>query len=324
MPNSDRLKCTRSPLAASLAVLALAMPAVAQDYPESDRPIRMTINDWTGQELTTRLMGGVLEEMGYTVEYVQADYLAQFTGLESGDLTVGMEIWETTGKDALEAAVETGNVVALGETGMEAIEEWWYPTYVKEECPGLPDWEALNECAEMFASPMTSPNGRYLGGPVTWGGFDEERVEALGLDFDVVHAGTDAALMAEVRSAIQREEPIIAWVYAPHWAPIQYDGEWVEFPEYTDACYEDPSWGPNPDMTHDCGKPRGWIKPAAWAGGRDVWPAAYTAIENFTIDNEQMGRLIGQVDVDGMPIQAAVDQWLQENEDTWQSWIPQN
>ena len=33
---------------------------------------------------------------------------------------------------------------------------------------------------------------------MTWGGFDEERVEALGLPFEVVHAGTDAALFAEL------------------------------------------------------------------------------------------------------------------------------
>ncbi|MCB1834398.1 MAG: ABC transporter, partial [Geminicoccaceae bacterium] len=61
--------------------------------------------------------------------------------------------------------------------------------------------------------------GRYLGGPVTWGGFDEERVEALEMDFEVVHAGTDAALFAELESAYQRKAPIVLWVYAPHWAP---------------------------------------------------------------------------------------------------------
>ena len=34
---------------------------------------------------------------------------------------------------------------------MDAIEEWWYPTYMKEKCPGLPNWEALNDCAEAFS-----------------------------------------------------------------------------------------------------------------------------------------------------------------------------
>ena len=141
---------------------------------ESEDPIKLTIHDWTGQYITTHIMGAVLEEMGYNVEYVQADYIAQFAGLEAGDLHVAMEMWETTGKDAMEASLATGKTVDLGETGMVAIEEWWYPMYMKEKCPGLPDWNALNECAEAFATPETHPKGRYLGGPVTWGGYDDE------------------------------------------------------------------------------------------------------------------------------------------------------
>jgi glycine betaine/proline transport system substrate-binding protein len=72
---------------------------------------------------------------------------------------------------------------------------------------------------------------------VTWGGFDDERVEALDLPFEVIHAGTDAALFAELESAYQRQAPIMLWVYSPHWAPAKYEGEWVEFPPYTAECY---------------------------------------------------------------------------------------
>ena len=308
-------------IGAAVATL-FAGNVAAASYPESDDPIKMTIHDWTGQYLTTHIMGTVLEKMGYNVEYVQADYLAQFAGLESGDLHVAMEMWETTGKDALEASLKTGDTVDLGETGMKAIESWWYPSYVEEECPGLPDWKALNDCAELFASPQTHPKGRYLGGPVTWGGKDEERVEALGLDFEVIHAGTNAALSAELQSAIQRKQPIIAWVYAPNWTTAKFDGKWIDFPDYTDECYEDPSWGPNPDKAYDCGKPRGWIKAVGWAGGEDKWPAAYQAIRNFHITNDVMGNLIAKVDLDGMPSDAAVEQWIEENEDVWKSWIP--
>src|SRR3546814_5043795 len=85
------------------------------------------------------------------------------------------------------------------------------------------------------------------------------RSEALELDYEVVHAGTDAALFAELESAYQRKAPILLWIYAPHWAPIKYEGEWVEFPEYTTECYDDPVWGSNPDMAYDCAKPRGPI-----------------------------------------------------------------
>ena len=306
--------------ATTAAFAALTLPARAED---SADPIKLTLNDWNGQLITTHIMGEVLKAAGLNVEYVPADYLAQFAGLKTGDLDVAMEIWATTATDALNEAVGTGNVENLGETGMQAIEEWWYPAYMVEKCPGLPNWEALKDpaCAEAFSTPETAPDGRYLGGPVTWGGFDEERIEALELPFQVIHAGTDAALFAELESAYQRKAPVMLWIYAPHWAPIKYEGDWVAFPPYEPACYEDAAWGLNPDATHDCGKPRGPIWKAAWVGLKDKWPSAHGAIQAFEISNDEMGAMIAKVDLDGGTVDAVVAEWMAANEDRWSAWI---
>ena len=302
------------------ALASLFIAGGAQAAVESNDPIVLTLHDWTDQLITTNIMGGILEDMGYNIKYQQADYIAQFAGLESGDLHVAMEMWETTGKQAMNTSLATGNTVDLGETGMLAVEEWWYPIYMKEKCPGLPDWEALNKCAEIFSTPETAPKGRYLGAPVTWGGFDDERVEALEMDFEVVHAGTDAALFAELESAYQRKAPWVGWVYTPHWAPIKFEGEFVEFPAYSDECYEDAKVGPNKSATYDCGKPRGWIKKVGWKGGEAKWPCAYKAIEGFQIDNQAMGTMVGEVDLDGKKLDDVVNTWLKDNESTWKAW----
>lgn len=314
----------KSVLPAALMCAALAFaPAPAMAAPESTDPIKLTLHDWTGQLITTQLMAEVLKKAGYNVELVTADYLAQFAGLETGDLTVAMEIWATTGQEALDAAVATGKVENFGETGMQAKEEWWYPLYMKEKCPGLPNWEALLDaaCAEAFSTAETAPKGRYLGGPVTWGGFDEERVSALGLPFEVVHAGTDAALFAELESAYQRQAPVLLWIYAPHWAVAKYEGEWVNFPEYSPECYSDPSVGINPNEAYDCGKPHGAIWKAGWAGMKDKWPGAYKAVKAFTIDNAEMGQMITEVDLNGKSVQEVADAWMAANEARWSAWI---
>jgi len=304
-------------------LVAQAAPALAQV--ESKDPIKLTLHDWTGQFITTQIMGEVLKKAGYNIEYVQADYIAQFAGLKTGDLDVAMEIWETTGRDAMDEATGTGMVENLGETGMQAKEEWWYPSYMVERCPGLPDWHALLEpaCAEAFSTAETAPKGRYLAGPVTWGGYDEERVEALELPFEVVHAGTDAALFAELESAYQRQAPIMLWVYAPHWAPAKYQGAWVEFPEYTAECYNDAAWGVNPNKTHDCGKPHGPIWKVAWSGVKDKWPGAYKAIKAFNVNNDEMGAMITEVDLNGKTVEAVVADWMGANEARWSEWIKQ-
>ncbi len=301
-------------LCAAVAVLAGTLGGQARAA-DSTEPMKLVQNDWTGQLLSTRLIGEALKRKGYKVEYVPADAMAQFQGLESGDLHVQMEVWATTQKDVFDAALKTGKVENLGESGMNAREEWWYPEYMKEKCPGLPKWEALKspECVKAFSTPDTEPKGRYLGGPVTWGGFDDERVKALGLPFEVIHAGTDAALFAELESAYKRKAPILLWVYAPHWAPAVYKGEWVEFPIYTPPCYA--------DKRYDCGKPTGPIWKAAWSGVKTKWPKAHDAIAKFTINTDEMNALIQKVDVEKANLDEVADAWLKANEKRWQAWF---
>jgi glycine betaine/proline transport system substrate-binding protein len=310
-------------LAAALAAGAVVAAGPALAEPESQDPIKITLHDWTGQLITSNIMGEVLKAAGYNIEYVVADYIAQFAGLGTGDLTLAMEMWETTGREAMDEAVATGNVENLGETGMLAKEEWWYPLYMKDKCPGLPNWEALKDpaCAEAFSIAETAPKGRYLGGPVTWAGFDDERVEALDLPFEVIHAGTDAALFAELESAYQRQAPILLWIYSPHWAPAKYEGEWVEFPPYSSECYLDPSVGLNPDLAYDCGKPEGPIWKVAWAGMKDKWPGAHKAAVAFNISSDEMNALVAAVDLDGKSVEEVVAGWLAANEARWRAWI---
>jgi glycine betaine/proline transport system substrate-binding protein len=310
-------------VAVGLSAGLLAAPASAQSVPESTDPIKIALFDWTSVNINATILAQILKARGYNVELVTSDYLSSLqTGLQTGDLTIGMEFWDTTAGEAMAAADASGKTERLGALGPKAKEEWWYPLYMKEKCPGLPNWEALKDpaCAEAFATPETAPKGRYVGGPVTWEGFDDERVEALGLPFEVIHAGTDAAMFAELESAYQRQAPIMLWIYSPHWAPAKYKGEWVEFPEYSKECYEDPSVGVNPDMAYDCGKPFGEIWKYAWAGMKDKWPVAHKIAANYSISADDLNALSGQVDLDGKPIEEVAAAWIAANQDKIASW----
>lgn len=309
-------------LAAAVAGTASLTAGVSFAQDSTD-PIQIALFDWTSVNLNAKILGGILEQLGNTVEYPTADYLSSLTtSLTNGDVDVAMEFWDTTAGEAMAASDATGMTERLGPLGPDAKEEWWYPTYMKELCPGLPDWTALKDpkCAEAFSTPETAPLGRYVGGPVTWEGYDDERVKALDLPFIVIHAGTDAAMFAELDSAYQRKAPVMLWVYSPHWAPAKYEGEWVEFPEYSAACYEDPSVGLNPDLAYDCGKPFGKIWKYSWAGMKDQWPTAYKVAKNYTIAAADLNALSGKVDLDGMTIEDVAAEWIAANEATWRAW----
>ena len=56
---------------------------------------------------------------------------------------------------------------------MKAKEEWWYPSYMTEKCPGLPNWEALKD--EACARGLFHCRDRAQG-PVSWRPRDLGRV----------------------------------------------------------------------------------------------------------------------------------------------------
>ena len=320
-----RTTSCRGALFALAALAATALSPIAANAVESSDPIKIALFDWTSVNLNAKILGGILEKLGYTVEYPTGDYLSSLTtSLTNGDVTVGVEYWDTTAGEAMKASEATGQTERLGPLGPKAKEEWWFPTYMKEKCPGLPNWEALKDpkCAEAFATPETAPKGRYLGGPVTWEGFDDERVEALGLPFTVIHAGTDAAMFAELDSAYQRKAPVMLWVYSPHWAPAKYDGEWVEFPEHPPECYTDPKWGSNPDAVYDCGAPaKGYLKKVGSKQLAEKWPKAAAILQKVNFTNPQIAAAAAMVDVDGMTPEDAAKKWIADNEATWKAWL---
>jgi len=289
---------------------------------ESDDPIVIPTHNWSSQIVMSHVVGNMYEEMGYNVEYVSTDSQAVYEAVRLGDVTLELEVWEGAFGVAFNEALEKGGIVDVGDHDAVTREEWWYPAYVEEVCPGLPDWEALNACAEKFAAPETAPKGRFLGGPVDWLKHDAERVEALDMDFVVVNAGSASALWAELSAAEKRNQPIVLFNWTPNFIEALYEGDFVEFPPYVEGCKEDPSVGPNPDMTYDCGNPAdGYLKKAAWEGMADKWPKAYATLEKISFTNAQIAEMAKLVDIDELEPDEAAEVWMEENEAVWRPWI---
>jgi len=136
--------------------------SAAADVPESDEPIKVILNDWTGQYVSAKIAGELLKKMGYEIEYVSAGAIPQHAGLAQGNLHFQAEVWSNNVGDIYPKAVESGEIVELGELGLDAWQDWMYPTYLEEKCPSLPSHEALWDCSQMFATAETYPNGRLI------------------------------------------------------------------------------------------------------------------------------------------------------------------
>jgi glycine betaine/proline transport system substrate-binding protein len=321
-------KCgfTKSSIAAVAATVSMAGATAAQtDTLGSKDPIRLALNEWTGQQITTYIAGETLKRMGYNVEYVTAGYIPQFSGLKTGDITATLEIWQFSGGDAQAEAIAESKVVPLGDTGVVTKEGLFYPAFVEKICPGLPDWKAMRDCSAALAAPDTLPKGRVLGWPSDWKSMSSARLTGFKLDdiYTNIPAGSEGALIAELRAAVARQRPIFAEFWQPHWLFSEPGVElkWVDFGKPEINCDKDPKLGVFPDTVNDCGWPSGWVRKFAWAGTKEKWPTAFEFLKVYQIDNDVQQPLMKAVDVDKQDLKTAVNAWLDKNEAVWKGWV---
>jgi glycine betaine/proline transport system substrate-binding protein len=301
------------------AALIAPMGAMAAD---SSDPIVIPIHNWSSQIVMSNVVGQMYEEMGLAVEYITTDSQAVYESVRLGDVALELEVWEGAFGHSFREALEKGGLHDAGDHDAVTREDWWYPAWTKDACPGLPSWEALNDCAELFQTAESGGKGMYLDGPVDWLKHGKERVEALDMDFVVVNAGSAAALWAHIGQAEADKTPIVVFNWTPNFAEAVWPGEFVEFPAWEDGCDSDPTKGPNKEALYDCGNPpNGYLKKAAWDGMEEKWPSAYCVLTKISFTNPQIAEMAKLVDTDELEPEDAAAEWLEANRGVVEPWM---
>ena len=306
----------RTILAAATAI-GLATSVMAADMGDVADPIKLAVNEWTGQHVSTHVAGQMLEAAGYKVEYVTAGYMNMYQAMADGEIHGAMEIWSSNVSDQYAEMVAAGSVVELSALGLDAKEGIAYPAHVEAMCPGLPAWEALKNCAIQFATADTIPAGRLVDYPADWGTPGADRMTGFGLPFKAVPAGSEGALIAELRASTEKTSPLLIVFWQPHWAMSAYDVKFVDLPVGNEDCFNDPAWGPNPNAVNDCDFSPTRIFKAGWSGIEEKWPAAFEILTNYQLAVEDQQPMMGAIDVDGRAIEEVVAEWMAANEAKW-------
>jgi glycine betaine/proline transport system substrate-binding protein len=148
-----------------------------------------------------------------------------------------------------------------------------------------------------------------------------DRLTALSLPLQSVPAGSEGALVAEIKAAESKNKPILVMFWSPHWLHAEVDLNMVELPPYEEGCTEDPSVGLNPDATYDCDWARGNINKIGWIGMEEKWPAAFQLLQSYTLRNEDQIPMMAAIDVRGEDLDTVIEQWVDANEATWKPWV---
>ena len=282
--------------------------------------ITLCENPWTGSAVNAQVAKVLLEDMGHSVEIVSIDENSMWAALAAGELSACLEVWPSGHQENIAQFIEDKGVVdSLGELGVVGKISWYIPTYMLADKPELATWEGFTDAenAQLFATAQTGDKGQFIGGDPSFVQYDADIIENLGMELEVVYAGSEQAELAALDAAYSREDPFLFYFWTPHSVHSNYDLTAVELPEYTDECYAAADSG-----GVACDYPADVLMKIAYPGLKESAPDAYELLANLNYSNEDQIGMIAAVDEEGMSVEDAVQAWLDANEDVWSAWTP--
>ncbi|MDE0310504.1 MAG: ABC transporter substrate-binding protein [Acidiferrobacterales bacterium] len=303
------VKRLRSILVAAFALMSIHGIANAE-------PIKIALNEWTGQHISAHFAANLFRELGHEVELITAGAVPQLAAIAEGSLHFQPETWTNNVGDIYPKAVESGDIIVLGGLGISPQEGWIYPPYMEERCPGLPSYEALYDCANAFAAADTFPNGRLITYPADWGTRSSDLVKLIELPLKPIPGGSEGAMVAELKSALAAEQPILLMFWEPHWVFAEIDMNWVQWDTEHGACDEG-----SQQRGSACGFQQATVDKIISKSFGEKFPAALKVAEQMTLTNAVQNELIYEVDQNNRPIEEVMSEWMAANESMWRPWI---
>lgn len=308
---------TLTPLAVKLLLLftlILSQPISAASN-TTQLTIKIPLLDWSSQRVISLAIGEQLKQYGYSVEFVSMSEKNLWGALIRGKVHFQTSVWQAASGETFQQMLDNKRIDSLGTHTALSREDWWYPDYVAELCPGLPSWQALNNCANLFSASAQaqedSHKGIYLTGP--WSYRDADLIRSLSLNFVPKRHESMNQVWQALAAARASKQPIVLLNWMPNWTDNRLSGKFVQFPAYTPECETDPSWGLNPQLAFDCGNvPNGWIKKAAWKGLKKQAPCVHQFISNLDFDNSMISEAAALVDYDRHSEPKAAQLWQQK------------
>ncbi|MEN3536620.1 ABC transporter substrate-binding protein [Microbispora sp. ZYX-F-249] len=277
--------------------------------------VKIAINGWVGYEASAAVVSYLLEkELGYKVEKVTLAEEPSWQGMESGDVDVIIENWGHP--DLKKKYIEEKQVaVEAGSTGNKGVIGWYVPEWMVQKYPDITDYKNLNKYADLFKTSESDGKGQMLDGDPSFVTNDEALVKNLKLDYKVVYAGSEAALIKAAKQATEQKKPLLMYFYEPQWLFNQVKLVKVNLPAYTEGCDSDPKKVACDYPPYDLDKIVS--KKFADTGGK-----AYELIKAFQWTNDDQNAVADDITNNGMSAEDAAKKWVEANTAKWQAWMP--
>jgi glycine betaine/proline transport system substrate-binding protein len=310
-------------LAALAATAAMIMAGCGGgDIKSADTPaggtdcgdVNMAVNPWVGFEADAYVVGTLAEtKLGCNVEYKDLKEEVSWAGFGSGQVDVVMENWGhpdlvakyIDGDHTAEDAGTTGNIGHIG---------WYVPPWLAKAHPDILDWKNLNKYADEFKTSESGDKGQFLDGDPSYVTNDEALIQNLNLDFKVVYAGSETALIQAFRTAEQQHTWVIGYFYSPQWFLNEVPLETVKLPPYTPGCDTNAA-------KVACDYPVYKLNTIVSTSFAKSGSPAYDLVKNFHWTNADQNNVSKLIAVEKMSPEDAAQKWIDDNPDKVDAWM---
>lgn len=277
--------------------------------------MNMAINPWVGYEASAHVVGYVARtELGCKVTYKDLKEEISWQGFGTGEVDVVIENWghpdlKKKYIDQMKTAVDAGPNGNVGIIG------WYVPPWLAKAHPDITNWKNLNKYAAKFRTSESGGKGQLLDGDPSYVTYDEALVKNLNLNFKVVYAGSEPALIQAFRNAEQNKKWLIGYFYEPQWFLSEVPLVKVDLPKYTPGC-------DTPASQVDCDYPKYVLDKIVAKDFADSGSPAYQLVKNFKWTNDDQNVVARYIAEDKMDPEAAAAKWVKDNPDKVKAWLP--
>jgi glycine betaine/proline transport system substrate-binding protein len=291
--------------------------------------ITIAESTWDSAMVNAEIAKYILENgYDYTVELISASSMIELQSHAQGEIDVRLENWTKTYGEEYFKPLEEGTIVEINEilTGNE--QALYVPTYViKGDAdrgidPMAPDLKSVFDLPkywELFKDPEDASKGRIVGAPNTWSTNQqlEPKMVNYGLDknYNLFFPGSGTALATSIASAYEKGEPVIAYYWGPTWVLGKYDLTALEEPEYTKEAWE--------EENYNCEFPPDVVTITVYKDLFDQAPDVVELLKKFEMSSPKMNEILAYMNTNDADPQEAAIWYLENNEDIWTNWIPQ-
>ena len=277
--------------------------------------INIAMNDWVGYTADAAVVTYVAEtKLGCKVTQKALKEEIAWGGFASGQVDVIIENWghaDLTKKyiEQQKVAVDGGPTGNIGEIG------WYVPPWLAAEHPDILDWNNLNKYADQFKTSESGNQGQLLDGDPSFVTNDEALVTNLKLNYKVVYAGSEAALIQSFKDAEANKKWVLGYFYSPQWFLSEVPLKKVSLPEYTEGCDAEAA-------KVACDYPEYTLNKIMATKFANSGSPGAALVKNFTWTNDDQNLVAKYITADNMSPADAAKKWVDANPDKVNAWLP--